>query len=318
MHQLQRVSIGSFQVELLWSTRMHTTASKVVGHRIQLSLHLIKTFDDITAAVERILSNPNTQVSSNGLLYVKGKQIGSGGFSSVYACLNKKSVVLKFATNARVFKREISIYEHLVGSDGLIPTYYGCTADQCLIIERFERDLTGAPTLSNDSCNTVATSIIDCLRYLHGVGYVHCDVKPANILVDKNNRAVLSDFGLTRTYRSEPYNLQPLDHRVGTEMYMSRDIHNHVRPTRRSDLESLGWTLVEVYGGRLPWKGCVNGTTGVQKQPADYKEFLVKCFEPKSYPPQLLGYLCRVAELDYNEVPDYALLKSYFSNQIQD
>lgn len=323
MHQLRRVSIGLVQVELLWSARMYKSESKVVGHKIKLSLQLIKTFDDVKAAVERILADPNIIVSSRGLLYVRGKQIAYGGFSTVYSCLNKKSVVLKFVSENRIFKREVALYEQL-GEFGskLFPTYYGCTPNGYIIIERFERDLNGvnrSGPVPVEDCNSVAISCLNSISCLHRLGYVHCDVKPANILVSELSsgcsNTVLADFGLARVYRNYPYGLQKLDHRIGTELYMSRDIHNHAQPTRRSDLESLGWTLIEVYGGKLPWKGCTNGTIGIQKQNLNVAEFLSKCFI-NAYPTQLYNYLSLVEKLEYNETPDYTLLKLCFVQDI--
>ena len=47
----------------------------------------------------------------------------------------------------------------------------------------------------------IASEILPILKSLHGLGYVHRDVKPHNIMIDKNGRARLIDFGLAKQFR---------------------------------------------------------------------------------------------------------------------
>lgn len=72
---------------------------------------------------------------------------------------------------------------------------------------------------------------MDVLEYLHSCGYVHADLKPANILLEStkgtaNKQCYLVDFGLACRYTTEKvYKPNPKKAHDGTIEYLSRDAH---------------------------------------------------------------------------------------------
>jgi len=89
------------------------------------------------------------------------------------------------------------------------------------------------------------------LSALHDRDFLHCDLKPANILVDSDGRVVLLDFGL----------LTKLDHRhvsnkiAGTPLYMAPEQWLGDPPSTSSDWYSFGVILYEALLGVLPHRG---------------------------------------------------------------
>jgi WD40 repeat protein len=94
------------------------------------------------------------------------------------------------------------------------------------------------------------------LEYAHGQGIVHRDVKPANVLIDRHERAQLMDFGLATRADGDP-NRPAEAGRVGTPAYMAPEeaggrAHAGGPP---GDQYSLGVVLYELLTGRLPYQG---------------------------------------------------------------
>jgi WD40 repeat protein len=93
------------------------------------------------------------------------------------------------------------------------------------------------------------------LAYAHGQGIVHRDVKPANIMIDRTSRPLLTDFGLARRLDAGADGGQ--EDVAGTPAYMApeqaRGDPDRVGP--RSDLYALGAILYELLTGKRPHGG---------------------------------------------------------------
>lgn len=100
----------------------------------------------------------------------------------------------------------------------------------------------------------IAEQVCEALDCAHKAGVVHRDVKPANILLDRQGRIRLTDFGIANARESEEDTRMGLF--VGTPDYMSPEqCAGDRRVTPASDLFSLGVTLYQMLSGRMPFEG---------------------------------------------------------------
>ncbi len=98
----------------------------------------------------------------------------------------------------------------------------------------------------------------DALDYAHECGCVHCDVKPANILLDSDGQVLLSDFGIVRllegTSLSAQQSVKSPETLMGTPDYISPEQALGEDLDGRSDIYSLGVTLFYLLAGNPPFK----------------------------------------------------------------
>ena len=100
--------------------------------------------------------------------------------------------------------------------------------------------------------------IADALDYAHKRGCVHCDVKPANILIDHDGQVVLSDFGIVRLLDSVSLTAQQSmkspEVLMGTPDYISPEQALGEPIDGRSDIYSLAVSLFFLLAGSPPFK----------------------------------------------------------------
>jgi serine/threonine-protein kinase len=94
----------------------------------------------------------------------------------------------------------------------------------------------------------VAADLLDGLGAVHGAGLLHRDVKPSNVLLTKDGRAKLADFGVAHLPGLET--TKGAEHTVGTVRYMSPEQARGKKLDARSDLFSAVATLYEAYTGK--------------------------------------------------------------------
>lgn len=112
--------------------------------------------------------------------------------------------------------------------------------------------------LSLRVAQTYLEQIADALDYAHKCGCVHCDVKPANILLGEDGQVVLSDFGIVRLLDGASLTAQQSmkspETLMGTPDYISPEQALGEPLDGRSDVYSLGVTLYFLLAGEPPFK----------------------------------------------------------------
>ncbi len=112
--------------------------------------------------------------------------------------------------------------------------------------------------LSLSQAQQYLEQIASALDYAHGNGRVHCDVKPANILVDSYGQVVLSDFGIVQLMRPDGQGAEPSmkssETLMGTPDYISPEQALGEPLDGRSDVYSLAVTLFFLLAGRPPFQ----------------------------------------------------------------
>lgn len=109
---------------------------------------------------------------------------------------------------------------------------------------------TRSPNLAQHAVDFLVQAA-DGLEYIHQERYLHRDICPRNIMVDKANVLKYIDFGLTVPYTKEF--IKP-GNRTGTPNYMAPELIKRQATDHRVDLFALGVTAFEVFTGELPWE----------------------------------------------------------------
>ena len=108
--------------------------------------------------------------------------------------------------------------------------------------------------LSPARATQVLREVGSALGAAHGMAIVHRDVKPENIFIDSDGRAVLADFGLARSMTGD-IQLTMVGVAIGTPAYMSPEQIEGTELDARADVYSLGLVAWEMLTGHRPWEG---------------------------------------------------------------
>jgi len=210
-------------------------------------------------------------VAAVGDVYDIDAEIGRGGMAIVYRATDvrlKRRVAVKVLPPELAFRddvrrrflREAETAAQL-SHPHIVPIY---TVDERAGLVFFVMALVDGESLAQRAAREripipearrILAEVADALDYAHGHGVVHRDVKPDNILLERESGyAMVTDFGIARAAEADS-RLTVTGIAVGTPAYMSpeqalgeRDVDG------RSDIYSLGVVAYQILAGELPFK----------------------------------------------------------------
>ena len=135
-----------------------------------------------------------------------------------------------------------------------------------------QADLSRSSTLDVERLRTALRQLAEGLHGLHETGKLHRDIKPSNVLVSKEGRVVILDFGLVTEV--EDRELPESVNLAGTPDYMSPEQGAQFPVSPASDWYSVGVMLYQALTGRLPFTGkfyevMINKQSGDPPAPAE-------------------------------------------------
>jgi len=197
-------------------------------------------------------------------------KIGEGSFGKIFAAKHKDENIGKYAIklietiHQETFTNELNIYERLKGLNH-IPSLYEVGSEgkyNYIVMDLLEQNLEQLRTSYADQMNLktvlhLGLQMLTIIESIHQKGIIHRDIKPANFLLKMNSLSGISelyliDFGLAGCFID--IQMKTSERIIGTPRYMSVNVQQGLTPSRRDDLESLGYILIYLQKGELPWQ----------------------------------------------------------------
>ena len=242
------------------------------------------------------------------------EKISEGSFGSVFKAENirtKENVAIKFEIkidNLKSLKNEAKIYQYLGKINGFPQLKMFGTTDKVnyLVIDLLGKSLSNTilyfNKLSLKTTLLIGIQIINRIKVLHEFQLLHRDIKPSNFLfgLEKDTtKLYLVDFGFSKRYIYNGNHIQEkkLTKILGSPNFVSLNIHNHIEPSRRDDLESCIYIMLSMLFGKLVWfdKSDLNDIYNLKEQ-------IILSEEVPTFIKILLNY---VRKMKFDETPDY-------------
>ena len=251
---------------------------------------IAESFDDLAATI------PTAGQRWRDFLIVR--EIGRGALSRVLLArqqsLSNRLVVLKFEPKSSIEAENVAKLQH-----SNIVSVFSVHEDQgfnvfCMPFMG-ERNLTAEikDRVSSDRALEIIATIADAIQHAHDQGLLHQDIKPANILIDQDDRPQLIDFNLATDVRTR--NQESVG---GTVPYMApealRVLSDSFAPEtdQRSDIYSLGIVLYQLLTGDLPF----GVDSNIERSLTRRKDFNAQTLSDCS--PSVQAIVCKCLEFD--------------------
>src|SRR5437868_2172073 len=198
--------------------------------------------------------------------------LGSGGMGTVYRARDRELdevVALKVlkaelaATSGMLerFRREVKLARRVTHKNVARTFDIGeHEGDRFLTMELIEGEMLGAHLarrgrVSLRDAVRIALDVCAGLSAAHAAGVLHRDLKPENVILAKDGRAVITDFGIARALASAEL-ARTAPGMIGTPAYMAPEqVEGSIDLDGRADLYALGTMLFELITGKPAWPG---------------------------------------------------------------
>ncbi|XP_041803154.1 serine/threonine-protein kinase VRK1-like isoform X2 [Chelmon rostratus] len=289
-----------------------------------------------------------------------GKIIGEGGFGLIYLASRDVNrpvaadtdfvIKVEYQENGPLFS-ELKFYQRAAKPESMkkwktsrkldflgIPMYWGSgLAEYNDLRYRFmAMDRLGSDLQKVCECNggrlkkatvlQLGQGLVSVLEYIHENEYVHADIKAANLMLGYRDpeQVYLADYGLSYRYCPDgvhkEYKENPKKGHNGTIEYTSLDAHKGLAPSRRGDLQILGFCLLHWLCGSLPWDSVLKNPTQVQEAKTRLMDNLPESVQQLSVSgastDEVASFLLYVKTLEYQDTPDYKHLKNVLASVV--
>ncbi|XP_062377563.1 mitogen-activated protein kinase kinase kinase 8 [Sardina pilchardus] len=257
------VQYGNVTDLLAFISRISGTANGVQAPSL---VHLNSEIGVLLNKKDMILQNGHYGVDSEVSLFpwkriyrsVDSAHIPKGAFGRVHLaldCVTRKRMACKLIPLEHFRRSDVEIQARF-GHEN-VAELFGAVLREGTLHVFMEAGEGGSVLEKLDSCGPmrepevvwVTRQVLQALEYLHSHGVIHHDIKPSNIVL-MSTKAVLVDFGLSVQMTGDVY--IPRDLR-GTEMYMSPELVLCGGHDTKTDIYSLGSTVIHMLTGSAPW-----------------------------------------------------------------
>lgn len=264
------------------------------------------------------------------------KRIGRGGFAKVYLARDvdsKKKVAIK--TQPEHLDYEARIVKKLQPS-GIVPLFvmFGVVNDrEYIVTEALHENLQEFGKRVDLPSNveifySLAYKTMQAVQTLHSYALLHRDLKPANIMLTTDGEVKLIDFGLAKKFVDDSgkhIENETKKRILGTMKYCSRFTHAGRQQSRRDDVESLVYTLLNIYNGCLPWTKAVAELKNDKKQQNKQLLSMKKSFlqgvmreeDTADYPvPSIIAtMILMMVALKFEDEPTYSVVYDHIKKE---
>lgn len=269
--------------------------------------------------------------------YCEVEYIGCGGFGEVYMVQEEDTgdvFAAKFAEDHGTLVWEAEMLQRVSDMPGFPHVHYCGVkgSGAVLVVDLLGYNLSELHSMCGNrmSLKTVlmiADQVLQRLEGLHSRGIVHRDIKPQNFMIGRGDKAhtiYAIDLGLANeywdveTHQHIPFR-QGLEF-TGTAAYLSARAHSGAEQSRRDDLESVGYMLIGLLQGDLPWERSCDPSCSNQEwrgHCAKQKVTMPLSMICKGCPKQFEQYLMYCRTLEFAQEPDYQYLRRLFKEALQ-